>query len=178
MKKRINPSLKAHLIRGVVYLLLLLGVGLITIALAQRTTAKGNRPADVITVTNTNDSGSGSLRQALADASNGDTINFAVTGTIGLTSGELLVDHSITISGPGAENLAVNGNSKSRVFHIGSAQTVTISGLTITNGDASDNGGGIDNDHAMLTLSNCVVAANAAPFPYFGGSFCDRNRAS
>lgn len=68
-------------------------------------------------VTNTDDSGPGSLRQALADANDGDTINFAVAGTIGLTSGELLVDKSITISGPGAENLAVNGNAKSRVFH-------------------------------------------------------------
>ena len=48
----------------------------------------------------------------------GDIIGFAVTGTIGLTSGELLVAKSITISGPGAENLAVNGNAKVRVFHI------------------------------------------------------------
>jgi hypothetical protein len=56
--------------------------------------------ADTITVTNTNDGGPGSLRQALLDANDGDTIDFAVTGTIGLTSGELLVDNSIIISGP------------------------------------------------------------------------------
>src|SRR5881275_2250201 len=104
--------------------------------------------ANIITVTNTNDSGPGSLRQALADANDGDTINFAVTGTIGLTSGELLAAKDITISGPGAGNLAINGNANSRVFHIGSGQTVTISGLTITNGA----GGGIYNDHAALTL--------------------------
>src|SRR2546428_4332446 len=90
--------------------------------------------AATITVTNTNDSGAGSLRQALADANNGDTITFAVTGTIGLTTDELLVDKSITISGPGADNLAVNGNAKSRVFYIGAGRTVTISGLTITSG--------------------------------------------
>jgi len=53
--------------------------------------------ATTITVTNTNDSGPGSLRQALVDANDGDTIDFAVTGTIGLTNGELLVDKSITI---------------------------------------------------------------------------------
>src|SRR5215510_2137273 len=75
--------------------------------------------ADTITVTNTNDSGPGSLRQALMDANNGDTIDFAVTGTIGLTSGELLVDQNITISGPGADNLTLDGNAKSRVFYIG-----------------------------------------------------------
>ena len=45
--------------------------------------------ASTITVTTTNDSGPGSLRQALVDANDGDTITFAVTGTIGLTSGEL-----------------------------------------------------------------------------------------
>src|SRR5437667_335639 len=116
--------------------------------------------ADVITVTNTNDSGPGSLRQALADANDGDTIEFAVTGTIGLTSGELLVVKNITISGPGAENLALNGNAKSTVFHIAPGETVTISGLTITNGYTSGFGCGIHNDHASLTLNNCTVTAN------------------
>src|SRR6266542_2898530 len=112
--------------------------------------------AATITVTNTNDSGPGSLRQALADASDGDTITFAVSGRIGLTSGELLVDKSITISGPGAGSLAVDGNATSGVFHIGSGRTVTISGLTITNGT-----GGIGNDNATLTLSNCTISGNS-----------------
>ncbi len=87
--------------------------------------------AATITVINTNDSGPGSLRQALVDANDGDTIDFAITGTIGLTSGELLVNKVLTISGPGAENLAVNGKAKSTVFHIAPGETVTISGLTI-----------------------------------------------
>jgi N-acetylneuraminic acid mutarotase len=118
-------------------------------------------------VTNTNDSGPGSLRQALLDADDGDVIGFAVTGTIGLTSGELLVIRSITISGPGPENLAINGNNHSRVFHITSGRTVTISGLTITNGHASgnfpdDSGGAIYNDHARLTVVNCAIEGNYA----------------
>ena len=100
--------------------------------------------------------------RALADANDGDTIGFAVTGTIGLTSGELLVAKNITISGPGAENLAVNGNAKSTVFHIASGETVTISGLTITNGHASDSGGGIYNDHAVLILNDCIISGNSA----------------
>src|SRR5438067_11476723 len=107
--------------------------------------------ADTITVTNTNDSGPGSLRQALADANDGDIIGFAVTGTIALTTGELLVAKNITISGSGAENLAVGGNAKNPVFHIGSGETVTISDLTITNGSAGA-GGGVDSDHATMTL--------------------------
>jgi hypothetical protein len=130
--------------------------------------------AAVITVINTSDSGLGSLRQALADANDGDTINFspAVTGTITLTSGELLVSDSITISGPGANILAVNGNAASRVFNISSGKTVTISGLTITNGSAPDSrGGGIYNDHATLTVSNCTFSSNSAAFG--GGIFND-----
>ncbi len=57
-----------------------------------------------ITVTNTNDSGPGSVRQALVDANNGDTINFAVTGTIALTSGGLPVTDNVTILGPAPTN--------------------------------------------------------------------------
>ena len=129
--------------------------------------------AATIPVTNTNDSGPGSLRQALRIANDGDTITFAVTDTIGLTSGELLVNSSITISGPGANNLAVNGNAKSRVFHVASGKTVTISGLTITNGNSgSDAGGGIYNDHATLTLNECTVTGNSASFTG-GGIFND-----
>jgi hypothetical protein len=122
--------------------------------------------ADIITITNTNDSGPGSLRQGLADANDGDIITFAVFGTIGLTSGELLVAKSITISGPGASNLAVNANAKSRVFHIAPGKTVAISALTITNGFADKqpvlDGGGIYNDHATLTVGNCTISNNSA----------------
>jgi N-acetylneuraminic acid mutarotase len=117
-------------------------------------------PTPTLIVTNTNDSGSGSLRQALADANDGDVIGFAVTGTIGLTSGELLVAKNITISGPGGENLAVNGNAKSTLFHVAPGETVTISGLTITNGSAGS-GGGIHNDHAALTLDSCTITGNS-----------------
>ena len=139
--------------------------------------------ADVITVTNTNDTGSGSLRQALVDANNGDTINFTVTGTIGLTTGELLVDKSLTISGPGAENLAVNGNTKSTVFHVAPGETVIISGLTIINGYTTDSGGGIHNDHAALTLNNCTITGDQGGGIYndaenSGGALLEINNSS
>src|SRR5881275_1035910 len=121
--------------------------------------------ATTITVTNTNDSGPGSLRQALADASDGDTIMFAVTGTIQLTSGELVIDNSITISGPGADSLTIFPNTF-RIFHVMPGPTVTIAGLTIGGGFVQfDFGGGILNDHATLTLTNCAVDTNEA----FGG---------
>src|SRR5439155_5221316 len=121
--------------------------------------------ATTITVTNTNDSGPGSLRQALADANDGDTIDAtSISGTITLTTGELLVDKSVTINGAGANVLAVDGNMASRVFRIPmSGETITISGLTIRNGHAGTTGGGIDNENdAILTITNCTVVGNTA----------------
>jgi len=121
--------------------------------------------ATIIPVTTTDDSGPGSLRQALAIANDGDTIDATgVSGIISLTAGELLVDKSVTINGAGANVLAVDGNMASRVFRIPmSGETITISGLTIRNGHAGTTGGGIDNENdAILTITNCTVVGNTA----------------
>jgi hypothetical protein len=125
-----------------------------------------NARAATITVSNTNDSGPGSLRQALADANDGDTINFdsSLNGqTITLTSGELNVDKDVTITGPGANHLAVDGNAQSRVFYINPGKTVTVSGLTVENGysDSPPGGGGIFNYDATLTVNNCIISGNS-----------------
>ena len=85
-----------------------------------------------ITVTSLNDSGAGTLRQAILNASSGDTINFAVTGTIALTNGELVIRKNLTIRGPGRTNLAVDPGLTSRAFQITNA-TVLLSDLTIRN---------------------------------------------
>src|SRR6476469_9741120 len=89
--------------------------------------------AATITVTNTNDSGPGSLRQALTVAHDGDRITFAVSGVITLTSGGLPVTKNVTISGPDADQLAVDGNQASFVFGVFPQRTVSISGLSIRN---------------------------------------------
>src|SRR3954469_16596904 len=70
--------------------------------------------AATLTVTNTDDSGAGSVRDAIANASNGDTILFSLTGcpcTLTLTSGGFVVDKNLTLSGPGAEQLTISANS-------------------------------------------------------------------
>ena len=124
--------------------------------------------ASTLLVTNTNDSDPGSLRQALADAIDGDTISFdpALNGqTINLTSAELAVDKNITINGPGPNSLAVSGGNF-RAFHVMPQHSVTIEGLTVRDGR-----GGIYNDHAALTVSNCVVRRNWGG--YGGGAYND-----
>jgi hypothetical protein len=119
--------------------------------------------AATITVTNTNDSGPGSLRQALTIANDGDTIGFAVTGTISLTSGELVIDKNITISGPGPSLLTVARDQQAadfRIFNILPSHTAEIDGLTITAGSLVGNGGGISSG-ATLTISNCAISGNS-----------------
>src|ERR1041385_7856763 len=126
--------------------------------------AQGVHPhANIIIVTTTADSGPGSLRQALVDAVDADTIQFdpAVNGhTIFLTSGELVIDKSITITGPGSEQLAVRTvdfQHYFRIFHVMASPTVTIEGLTI-GPSIYFYGCGIQNDHATLPINNWVVA--------------------
>ena len=96
------------------------------------------------------------MRQALRAANDGDTITFAVTGTIALTSGGLPVNKSLTISGPGKDQLSVDGNQASLVFGIFPDKTATISGLSIRNGQT-----GIWNERGTLTISNCAVSGNS-----------------
>jgi hypothetical protein len=114
-----------------------------------------------LTVLNLNDSGAGSLRQAILSASSGDTIDFAVRGQITLTSGPLAINQNLTIAGPGAAQLTVSGNNASQVFNIGDI-SVNISGLTIEDGSSSSSNGGAiimsGDPSTNLTLSNCVFS--------------------
>lgn len=120
-------------------------------------------------VTNTNDSGSGSLRQAILNANatvGADTITFAGVFTdatpdiITLTSGKLTITNDLTILGTGASNLIVSGNNSSGVFEIlGSGTDATINGLKIAN--ANDPLGSILlKSNTSLSLNNSIVSDN------------------
>lgn len=121
--------------------------------------------ASVIPVTNTNNSGPGSLRQALAVATDGDTIDATgISGVITLTTGELVVSARVMINGPGADVLAIDANTASDVFHVTSFGPVTISDLTIRNGQNNFGGGILNGSGGTVTIINTTVSGNTAPF--------------
>jgi len=151
-----------------IYRGLLAGVILAAAWLLSARSARANNPP----VSNTADSGPGSLRDAIANAPYYGTITFdpSVTGTITLTSGELGIIGNLTIIGPGASLLTVSGNNASRIFNIAPSGTATISGLSISAGEnqgadsssgngAPGEGGGIFNA-GNLTLTDCTVSQN------------------
>jgi hypothetical protein len=126
-----------------------------------------------LTVLNLHDHGAGSLRAALAQAGDGDTVVFArgLRGTINLTSGELQVGPGVTVRGPGADRLSVSANHTARVFEILAGDEVKLSGLTITGGVASAPGPGVPSGKggsicvdqgACLTLTDSAVTGNTA----------------
>lgn len=131
--------------------------------------------AATFTVVNTNDSGPGSLRDAVTQANaaaGADTIVINVGGTILLTSGQIRIDAPLTIVGPGAGNLTVDGNANGRIFAVIEANSpacpaltgpadglVSISGMTLRNGSRNvvDSGGGAIVSMKSLTLDGVVI---------------------
>ena len=176
---------------------LLLGGALWSAGRGVQANATSAIPVATITVTNTDDSGPGSLRQAIADAATNDTINFAVTGTITLTSGELRIRlKNLSIQGPGAMLLTIRADNASRVFSVRSSAS-NLSGLTVASGGISTNsatlnidqcaivnntnstgvsGGGLNILNSTLTMTNSVVSGNSAPLG--GGLIITRSKAS
>lgn len=142
-----------------------------------------------ITVVNANDAGAGSLRQAIADVCDGGAITFSNTtagGAVNFYDGsphtinladtaanQLTIAKSLTITGPGASVLTVQrislATSTFRIFEIQPGKTVSISGMTISNGHAADgtgslageNGGAILNDGTLTLTTVSVTNSNA-----------------
>ncbi|HUG16952.1 MAG TPA: right-handed parallel beta-helix repeat-containing protein, partial [Thermomicrobiales bacterium] len=86
--------------------------------------------------------------------------------TITLAGAQLELSAHMTIQGPGADVLSVSGGGESRVLLVNEGVTVTISGLTITGGDAddfdvADDGGGVYNA-GTLTIENSTISGNIA----------------
>jgi len=122
----------------------------------------------VFTVNNLNNSGADSLRNAVALANGNagpDTIRFAVglNGTIKL-SADIKITEDVTLDGPGASRITVNGNGVSRIFDTSGAAAsaaIDISGLTLSGGAAVD-GGAVFIGDEVVTFTNCVLSGNTA----------------
>ncbi len=113
-------------------------------------------------VQNTHDTGAGSLRVTLGCAKPNATLTFdpSLAGqTITLSSGALIVSVPITVDGSLAPGVRVSGNTLTRVFS--ATAPLTLNALTIQNGYATDDGGGLYTTSA-LTLTNVNVLSNTA----------------
>jgi hypothetical protein len=133
--------------------------------------APASAHAGDFTVSNLNDSGSGSLREAVENAAvsmdPADRIlfNSKLSGEITMTGGEMEINGPLQILGPGPRRVAVSGNHASRIFNIqtGPGADVGISGLTLTEADPGvGDGGAIYGLDADLTLTNSTVSGNQA----------------
>ena len=123
------------------------------------------------TVTNLlDDLNPGSLRSAITQANNNlavaDTIDFeaGLTGTIPLATSLPVITDDLTINGPGADLITVDGQLQAgvRPFEVAVGVTALIDGLTITGGNTgAANGGGLLNS-GTLTITNATLAGNTA----------------
>lgn len=122
--------------------------------------------ATVLPVTNTADSGPASLRDRVEQAQTGDTINFAINGNIFLNS-TIYLDKNLTIAGPGADLLSIDGQNMVRLFWLGEEDTVLFSGITFTGGNAVADtsqrpGGGAFINNGFLIFEECLFHHNIA----------------
>lgn len=126
------------------------------------------------------------LRDAIAAALVGDTIDFAVTGTINLTAGQLSISKSLAINGPGADLLTIDAGGASRVISVTGNVTVALKGMTLTGGnnqtpESGSNywGGGLYvlgvPAQTLVTLDKMVITgntlSNAAGYNFGGGLY-------
>ncbi len=133
--------------------------------------------AATFSVTNTNDSGFGSLYQAVSNANvsaGADTIifeNTLINSTITLTSGEIEVTDDLTVTGPvtgNASSITLDGNNDSRLFHVtDKTVSLTLENLTLTQGESNTGSGGAIIG-GRLTLSDSVVINNVSKHPGIG----------
>ena len=134
-----------------------------------------------LVVTNTLDTGAGSLRAAVQVGDPGDLITFAsnVVGTLVLSNGPLAIQRDLMILGPGAGVLAISGNNNHDVIEVLSG-IVGLSGLTITAGKITGSPGGFEANGGLargggvfnqstLALNNCIIS-NCTAIGGTGGS--------
>lgn len=126
----------------------------------------GAQAATTWTVNLKGDPGSGScpaacsLRNAASAAKAGDTI-VVPKGTYTISRGQIVLTVNVTISGAGAGQVTIDGGGRDRIFHVRKGASVSVSGVTLTNGFIDGNGGAALVD-GTLTLTGSIVSASKA----------------
>lgn len=148
---------------------------LIVVAIIAAVASLGARPvyAATLTVTNTNDSGAGSLRDAMTvvNSDSGDTINFNIPGggpfIITLASTLPAIASSMTISGPVSSppQIIVNGNHAVQLMLVNAGATLSLKYLTLSNGkllgQPGDLFGAAIFNQGALNIANCTFSGNS-----------------
>ena len=121
--------------------------------------------APVVTVTNTDDDGPGSLRRAISDVPPGGVIQFdaAIAGqTIVLSTGFLQISKALTIEGPVPAGMTISGGLRSRVIRVFLSGDVVLRNLALVNGNdpAPGEGGGALALIGTALLDHVLVANN------------------
>lgn len=146
------------------------GVQTITATDTVTSSITGNTTVPVaitLTVTSTADVGAGTLRAAVAQsnaAAGGAVITFqsGLAGVITYGSALPAITKFISIAGPGASSLALDGGSAFRIFSI-QGGSASISGLTLQNGKntSTSTGGGAIYNSGTLTIAACAFKSNS-----------------
>jgi predicted outer membrane repeat protein len=125
--------------------------------------------AEIPVTTLTDDTDIESLREAINTANQDsvlDTIVFAagLTGDIDLTSELPAITNPVTIQGPGAGVIAIDGGDDSRIvtLDLSAGEDVAISGLTLKDGSAPGIGGALRVNNGDVTVTNSVLNSNEA----------------
>ena len=102
-------------------------------------------------VSNANDVGAGSLRDAVTHACSGDTIQFlsSVTDTIRLTS-DIIINKSLVMQAFPNQNIVLSGQLQTRIFKVEAASQLTLSRITLFGGKEITEGGAILNNGTLI----------------------------
>jgi len=113
------------------------------------------------TVTNPGDHGEGTLRDVISCSPSNTNVGFILPplSQITLTSGEILIEKNITLSGTGILNLTISGNNSSRIFQVQTGRSLTIKDMVLKDGAATTDGGAIYSK-GYLSLRNVLLQNN------------------
>jgi len=115
-------------------------------------------------VLNINDSGPGSLRQAISNAGAGAYITFSNSlagATIRLTSGVMTISTNLTIDASALPvGITINGNHNGNILKVANGATSTLVSLILTNGYLIGSDGAAIYNAGELSLFNCTLAGN------------------